>query len=433
MDSLLIAVAIFLVTYAIIIFEIIPPSIAAFCGGLLMVLTGILSEEKAFHSINMEVIFLLVGMMIIVHIMSETGVFQWVAITVAQLVKGRPFGLMALLVIITAVFSAFLDNVTTILLIAPVSIVLTEQLNLDPIPYLISEVMASNIGGTATLIGDPPNILIGSAAHLSFNDFLINLAPVVLINMVVFMATIWLIWGRKLKVSRDLRARIMELDASRSLKDKTLLTKSGIVMGLVILGFVSHSFIGIGPSVVVLLGAFGLMIITKKSPEALLEKVEWNTLFFFMGLFILVEGIVEVGVLKIVANKALHLTGGDLGVTSILILWLSGILSGIVDNIPYTATVIPMIKNELIPSLTQLNPDIAPEVIQYALWWALSLGACFGGNGTLVGASANVVAAGIAAKNKTTISFMRFTKYGVLITLESLLISTAYLWFRYLT
>lgn len=433
MDHLLIAVTIFVVTYAIIIFEVIPPSIAAFCGGILMILSGILGEEKAFHSINLEVIFLLVGMMIIVHIMSETGIFQWVAITVAQLVRGRPFPLMALLVIVTAVFSAFLDNVTTILLIAPVSIVLTEQLKLDPVPYLIAEVMASNIGGTATLIGDPPNILIGTAANLSFNDFLINLSPVVLINMVVFIATIWLIWGRKLKVSRDLRARIMELDASRSLKDKTLLKKSGGIMGLVIIGFISHSAIGVGPAVVVMLGALSLMIITKKKPEALLEKVEWNTLFFFMGLFILVEGVVEVGLLKIVADKALHLTSGNLEITSVLILWLSGILSGIVDNIPYTATVIPMIKNELIPSLSQINPDIAPEAIRYALWWSLSLGACFGGNGTLVGASANVVAAGIAAKNKTTISFMKFTKYGVLITLESLVIGTAYLWFRYLT
>lgn len=423
---------IFLVTYAIIISEIIPPSIAAFSGGVLMVLAGILNGEDAFHSINLEVIFLLLGMMMIVSIMSETGIFQWAAIKVAQLVRGRPFGLMALLVVVTAVFSAFLDNVTTILLIAPVSIVLTEQLELDPIPYLIAEAMSSNIGGTATLIGDPPNILIGTAAGLSFNDFLINLSPIVLINMVVFIFTIWLIWGRRLKVSRDLRAKIMELDASRSLKDKSLLIKSVTIMGLVIIGFLTHTYIGLEPAIVVMTGALTLIIITKTNPEKLLEKMEWNTLFFFMGLFILVQGVVEVGVLKIIADKTLHLTGGSLPNTSILILWLSGVVSTVVNNIPYTATVIPMIRDELIPSISSLNPDVAPQVIRYALWWALSMGACLGGNGTLVGASANVVAAGIAAKNKTAISFMRFTKYGVFITLESMIIGTAYLWFRYL-
>ncbi|BDU49620.1 ArsB/NhaD family transporter [Haliovirga abyssi] len=430
MNTLVIALIIFLVTYLFIITEWIPASTAAFLGGIAMVGTRVLTQEEAFHSIDLGVIFLLTGMMMIVFVMSETGVFQWVAIKIAQLVKGEPFALMAVLSIVTAVFSAFLDNVTTVLLIAPVSILLAEQLELDAVPFLITEAIASNIGGTATLIGDPPNILIGTAAHISFNDFLIQLGPVILLNLVFLVITLWFLFGKNMHVSRDLKAKIMELDSSRAIKDKKMLKFSLVVMGLVILGFLTHPFTGLEPAVIAMTGGIILIVLSGKHPEEIYKEAEWDTLFFFMGLFMLVDGVVKVGLLKIMADRALALTGGDLGVTSMLILWLSGIASAVVNNIPYTATMIPMIK-EIIPQIAA-HSTVPLKDIGYALWWALALGACLGGNGTLVGASANVVAAGIATKSGKPISFMRFTKYGAIITLESLVVSSVYILIRYI-
>jgi len=427
-------IAIFIFTYLLIITEKIPHVLSALLGGFLMVALGILNSEKAFHSIDMNVIFLLVGMMIIVHITSETGLFQWVAIKIAQQVKGNPFPLMFLLILITALFSALLDNVTTILLIAPVSILIAEQMELDSIPFLIAEAIAANIGGTATLIGDPPNILIGSAAKLSFNEFILNLTPPVLIILIITIVNLWFFFGRKMKVSRDLRAKIMEMDTTRIIRDKKLLIKSLSVLGIVFLGFLTHSITHIEPSFVALGGAILLMILSKKEPEEIFKSVEWPTLFFFIGLFILVEGLVEIGFISQLADKALHLTGGNLSKTSILILWLSGFASSIVDNIPYTATLIPMIGSEnsgIIKSIVTNSPHDL-QTVRYALWWALSLGACLGGNGSLIGASANVVASGIASKSGKELSFLKFTKYGALITVQSLIISTVYLWLRYL-
>ncbi len=426
-------ITIFVFIYFLIITEKIPHVLSALLGGVLMVSFGIINTEKAFHSIDMNVIFLLIGMMIIVHITSETGLFQWVAVKIAQKVKGNPFPLMFLLVVITAVFSALLDNVTTILLLAPVTILIAEQMELDSLPFLIAEAIASNIGGTATLIGDPPNILIGSSAKLSFNEFLLNLSPIVFIILIVTIFNFWLFFGRKMKVSRDLRAKIMEMDTSRIIKDKSLLYKSLGILGIVFIGFLTHSITHIDPSIVALSGSILLMIFSKKDPEEVFKSVEWPTLFFFMGLFILVEGLVEIGVIKLLANNALKITGGDLSKTSILILWLSGVASSIVDNIPYTATLIPMIGGEhgIIDTIVAAG-DHSREVVRYALWWALSLGACLGGNGSLIGASANVVAAGIASKSGRELSFMKFTKYGALITFQSLLVSTLYIWLRYL-
>ena len=432
MSSLVIGISIFIVIYILIITEKIPHAYSALTGGVLMVFFGILNEEEAYHSIELEVIFLLIGMMIVVHIMSETGIFQWVAVKLAQLVKGSPFPLLILLVIITAVFSAFLDNVTTILLIAPVSVVLAEQLEINPIPFLIAETMASNIGGTATLIGDPPNILIGTAAEIGFNEFLVNLGPLVILNVLVLGITFWFMFGKKMKVSRELRAKIMELDAERALTDKKVLIKSSIVMSGIIIGFLTHSITGIGPAIIAFGGAVLLMIIAKKDPEEIFKTIEWKTLFFFIGLFIMVQGLVEIGAIKILSQKALALTKGSVKGTSILILWLSTVASSVINNIPYTATLIPMIKDEMIPNLSKIHPEVALITIKYALWWALAIGACFGGNGTLVGASANVVAAGVAEKSGHPISFVQFLKYGVLITFETILVSTVYLWFFYL-
>ena len=432
--SMILGLLIFIAIYVLIITEKLPNTLSALLGGFLMIGVKILGEEEAFHAIDWEVIFLLIGMMIIVHILSETGLFQWIAIKLAQSVKGEPFPIMILLVLVTAVFSAFLDNVTTILLIAPVSILLAEQLELDAIPFLIAEGFASNIGGTATLIGDPPNILIGIAAKLTFNEFLLHLAPLVIVNLVVLMLTLWVLFAKKLRVSRDLKAKIMDLEADRVLKDVKLLKKSLFILGVVILGFLTHEVTGLGPATVAFGGAIILAIITQKAPEDIFHPVEWRTLFFFMGLFMMVAGIVKLGVLELLAQKTIALTQSDLPLTSILVLWLSAVVSAVVDNIPYTATLIPMIggKGGLIQHIHQVHPEIALHTIRYALWWALALGACLGGNGTLVGSSANVVIANIASKSGKTLSFMAFTKYGVLIAFESMILSSFYLWIRYL-
>ncbi|TDT69727.1 putative tyrosine transporter P-protein [Hypnocyclicus thermotrophus] len=432
MTQFLIGVIIFILTFALIVSEKIPDTLSALLGGFLMIAVGIISEEKAFESIDMEVIFLLIGMMIIVHIMSETGVFQWVAIRLAQFVRGEPFLLLILLMLATALFSAFLDNVTTIMLIVPVSIILTEQLKLDPIPFLLMEVFASNIGGAATLIGDPPNILIATAGEISFNEFMFNMGPLVLIDMLFLIIISWFLFGRKMKVSRDLKARIMEIDPNRALRDNKILMKSGIVMGLVILGFLTNSITNFGIAATAMSGAVVLMIIAKQDPEEIFKTVEWKTLFFFIGLFILVQGVVEIGVLKILGQKMIKVTHGNLKITSALILWISTFVSAIVNNIPYTTTIIPLIKNELIPNIMKLHPELTKKTIEYALWWALSVGACFGGNATIVGASANVVATGIAAKSGRKISFFEFLKYGVLITILTVIVSNIYIYWRYL-
>ncbi len=431
-------IIIFLLTFYLIISERIHGAWAALLGGLAMRFFLVIEQEDLIHAIadNLDIIMLLIGMMLIVHIMSETGLFQWVAIKMAQLVKGEPIPLLMLLVVVTAVFSAFLDNVTTILLIAPVSILLAEQLELDPIPFLLAEAMASNIGGTATLIGDPPNILIASKSGLTFNEFIMHLSPLVIINLFVFLGTVWYLFGKKLTVTRELKVRIMELDASRTLKNKKLLIQSVSVMSIVLLGFFTHSITHIEPSIIAFGGAIVLTIISKQDPERVFKTVEWKTLFFFIGLFVLVEGVVKIGAINMLADHALALTKGSLKLTAMLILWMSALVSAIVDNIPYTATMIPMIGGPggLIEKISLMNgntPEIQ-ETVRYALWWSLSLGACLGGNGTLVGASANVVASGIAAKSGHKISFMKFTKYGVIITLQSLILSSIYIWFRYL-
>lgn len=426
-----VSLIIFIVTFGLIITEVIPSVIAAMSGGLLMIAVRIMSEEKAFESIDLGTVFLLIGMMMIVHITSETGVFQWIAIKMGKIAKGEPFIIMALLIVATAVLSAFLDNVTTVLLIAPVSIMIAEQLEISPVPFLIAEAMASNIGGAATLIGDPPNILIGSKAGLTFNDFIVNSSPIIIINLIVFLVTMWFIFGRKMKVSRDLKARILELDTSRAITNKKLLKKSIFVLTLVILGFFTHGLTGLSPAIIAISGGLLLLLLSGHKPADVLKHMEWDTIFFFIGLFMLVQGVVEVGAIKMLANGAMNLTNGDLKITSMLILWMSGILSSFVNNVPYAVTIIPMIK-EMIPQIQGINPALTQTVIANALWWPLVLGACLGGNGTLVGASANVICAGMGTKSGYKISFMQFTKYGMLIMFQSMIISSIYIWVRYL-
>ena len=418
---MLLAIIIFCLAYILIILEKFPISVLAMLGAVIMVMTGVLGAEEAFRAIDLNVIFLLVGMMIMVSILAETGLFEWIAIKATQLVKGEPIPLLVLLMLATAVFSAFLDNVTTILLIVPVTIVMLENLKLDTKPFIIGEILASNIGGTATLIGDPPNILIGSEAGFSFNDFIINLGPVIIINLIVTIFLLYFFYCRKLKVSRELKAHIMELSPDRALKDKKLMYQSLVILLLVIAGFVSHEITHIEPSIIALAGAMALILVSKKEPEEIFEKVEWPTLFFFMGLFIMVEGLVEVGVIQMLAEATLSLTKGDFQKTALFIGILSSSVSPIIDNIPYTTTMLPLIKN-----LETAFPNVD------ALWWSLALGACLGGNATLIGASANVVAANISKKNGKVISFIEYLKYGLPLTFVTIVIAMIYLNFRYL-
>ncbi|MBB2482044.1 ArsB/NhaD family transporter [Bacillus sp. APMAM] len=423
-NEALYAIIIFFLTYALIISEKIHRTIIAMIGGGLMVLLGIVNQETAIHHIDFNTIGLLIGMMIIVSITAETGVFKYVAIWSAKKVKGRPLSILIVLSIITAVGSAFLDNVTTVLLMVPITFSITRQLGMNPMPFLISEILMSNIGGTATMIGDPPNIMIGSAVEsITFMDFITNLAPIVMVIMIVTMILLAFFYRKALRVSDQIRERIMQLNEKDEITDKTLMIKSLTVMGLTIVGFFIHQIIGVESATIALMGAFLLLILVGESYlENALTKVEWTTIFFFVGLFVLVSGLVETGVIAKVATYAIHLTGGNETSTSFLILWLSAIASAFVDNIPFVATMIPLIEQMGSLGIHDLNP----------LWWSLSLGACLGGNGTLIGASANLIVAGMAGKEGYKISFIKFSLIGLPIMLISVAISMLYIYVRYL-
>ena len=421
------AVAVFALAYIAIVTEKIHRTIAAVLGAAVVMGLGVISQRTAFQEhVDLNVIFLLAGMMVVVHIMSRTGVFEWLAITLAKVARGRPINILIFLALSTGVVSAFLDNVTTVILMVPITLLLAEQLRITPVPFLICEVLASNIGGAATLIGDPPNILIGSAAGLSFNDFLVNLGPVIVVILGAFVFSLWLVFRKSFRVSIEVRARIIEMSPARAITDKKLLVKCLIGLGLIITGFFLHSLLNIEPATIALGGAAFLMLITKSAPEKVLREVEWSTLFFFVGLFVLVGGLVETNVIDEIAKGALSLTGGDIWLTALGLLWFAAFASAIVDNIPFVATAIPIIH--------KIGPDIAessgcdPNI----LWWALALGACLGGNGTIIGASANVVVAGMAERSGHKITFLNFMKYGVPFTLMTLVISTVYVILRYL-
>ncbi len=421
--SIIIGLSIFIIIYLIMSFEIFNKTITVLLGGTIFIILGYIHQEKAFMGIDWNVIFLLISMMIIVGITKNTGLFQYIAIKAAKFAKGEPVFILILLCLITAVFSAFLDNVTTVLILTPVCILIAVELGISPIPFVISIAIASNIGGTATLIGDPPNIMIGSAAKLNFNDFLKNLTPVILIILVVYCIMIYFIFRKKLKVTVEKKARIMDFDESKALENIPLLIKSIIVLSLVIIGFLFHSIIHLEPATISLFGASLLMILAgKEDVNKFFHEVEWETIFFFIGLFVLVGGLVELGIIKKLAEFLLKATNGDIKITSIAMIWFSGIFSAFVDNIPYVATMIPLIQD--------IGEKLGKDAI-LPLWWSLSLGACLGGNGTLIGASANVVSAGLSGKSGYKISFIEFTKYGALITFISLIISTVYIYFRY--
>lgn len=420
----IVAIGIFLITYAIIISEKVHRTIIAMIGGISMILFGIVDQETAIHHIDFNTLGLLTGMMIIVAITAQTGLFKYVAIWAAKKAYGDPRRILIALGLITALASAFLDNVTTVLLMVPVTFSITRQLRVTPIPYLLTEIFASNIGGTATLIGDPPNIMIGSAVkELSFMSFIDNLTA---ISFFILFVTIWILafWYRKqLVTTEELKSSIMELNERDEISDVSLLKKSLAILGFTIIGFFLHQVLHLESAAVALAGAFLLLLLTGEHYlEEAFIKVEWTTIFFFIGLFVLVSGLVETGVIAKLAASALELTGGNVTATAMLVLWMSAIASAFVDNIPFVATMIPMIQEMGNMGLSHLEP----------LWWSLSLGACLGGNGTLIGASANVIVAGIAAKEGHHISFIKFLLVGFPLMILSILISTVYVYVRYL-
>lgn len=422
--QLITATVIFVATYALIISEKIHRSSVALAGGLLMLLVGILNFEEAKKALELNTIGLLIGMMIIVGITRRTGVFEFLAIKAAQWAEGKPVKILLAMSVITAVLSALLDNVTTVLLVVPVTFSIVDTLRLNPMPFLVTEIIASNIGGTATLIGDPPNIMIGSAVpELSFMDFIINLAPIAFLVFLVTSGIICWLYRKELTYNPDLAAKLTAINPLDEMKDYALMKKSLFVLGLTIVGFGLHQTFHWDSSVVALSGAVLLMVIAREEPEDVLLTVEWPTIFFFVGLFILVGGLEKVGVIHAIAEGALKLTGGEMLTTSMLVLWLSAIASALVDNIPFVATMIPLIKTMgQLGGITNLEP----------LWWSLALGACLGGNGTLIGASANVIVAGIAEKNGVPISFWGFMKIGFPLMIVSILMSTIYVYLVYL-
>jgi Na+/H+ antiporter NhaD/arsenite permease-like protein len=412
---------IFLVAYALIATERFDRTLVALLGGLLVVALGIIDQHQAFEAIDFNVIFLLAGMMIIANGLATTGFFEYVAARAIHVSRGEPFRLLILLSLLTAVLAAVLDNVTTVVLLTPVTLSLARTMRVSPLPYLLSQVFASNIGGTATLIGDPPNILIGSAAGLDFGAFLANLAPVVLVIMVGFVALMAIFFRGRMEDDATRLDRLAELDPAAAIKDRRTMLRALAVLGLTIVGFLVHSVIGLEAATIALLGATVLMIVGPIDPHDALRDVEWNTLFFFVGLFMLIEAIVHVGIVGGIATALADAVGGDLTLATMAILWFSAIASAVVDNIPYTATAIPIVQG-------LIDAGLANDV----LWWALALGACLGGNLTIVGASANIVVANLAERDGHKITFWQFFRYGSAVVALSLIVSTAYLWVRYL-
>jgi Na+/H+ antiporter NhaD/arsenite permease-like protein len=432
LNPMWVSTCILAVTYATIMSEKINRAIIALVGAGVMIAVGVLDQNEAIRGVDWNTIGLLTGMMILVSISRRSGMFQYLAVWSAKAAKAHPAGILFILQITTAVLSAFLDNVTTVLLIVPVTLAICTTLKVPAYPYLFAEIFASNIGGTATLIGDPPNILIGSQVGLSFNDFVFHLTPVIVIVMAVQAVIIHILWGKDLKASHDAEARVMAMDPAESILDWKLLKQSLAIIVLVMAGFVLARSLHLEPATIAMLGASILMLLDNWAHHA--EKaahnvhqtfgdVEWITIFFFIGLFIVVHGVDAGGLLDLLAHKLVAATGGDLAHAGYAILWVSAVLSAIVDNIPFVATMIPLIKN-MAPSFG------GPEHIQ-PLWWCLSLGACLGGNGTLIGASANLTVAGIGDRNNVPFRFVTYTLYAFPMMLVSVAICHIYVWWRY--
>ncbi len=428
-----IAASLFVFSYILIVSERLNRAVVSMLGASCMIVSGILTQQQALKGIDFNTIGLLTGMMVIVAIARTSGIFQYLAILGVKKAGGKPWGILVMLMLVTAGMSALLDNVTTVLLIAPVTLLITDTLKLRAYPYLFAEIFASNIGGTATLIGDPPNIMIGSAAGLGYNDFLFNLAPISILILLVTMLPIYLIWGRHLKTTPELIEKVMGYRENDAISDVVLMKKSLFVLALVLLGFIfSHDF-NLQPATIAMLGA-GLLLTLYALPHKsdrqtemvsdALKEVEWITIFFFIGLFVLVYGVETTGILQALAHQVLHMTGGDLAITSLSILFVSAGASAIVDNIPFVATMIPLIKN--------MAPSFGGSEQLVPLWWSLALGSCLGGNGSLVGASANLIVAGFAERSGQAIRFLPFFLMAFPLMMFSVLISAVYIYLRYL-
>ncbi|MGN6611905.1 MAG: SLC13 family permease [Angustibacter sp.] len=421
------AILVFAGAYVLIATEWVHRVAAAVGGAALMVLIGATGSHVAFFSeetgVDWNVVFLLLGMMIIVGVLRQTGLFEYLAIWAAKRARAKPFRVMALLVVITAVASALLDNVTTVLLVAPVTLLVCERLGVNPVPYLIAEAMASNIGGTATLIGDPPNIIIASRAGLSFNEMAANLAPIIVVLLVVFVGLCRWLFRKAFVADPERAAKVMALEEREVIQDAKLMRRGLFVLAVVIAAFALHSVVHLEPAIVALLGAGAMVLVSGQSSETYLADVEWETLVFFMGLFVMVGSLVNLGVIEQLGEAAMSAVGDHYLVAGVGLLFGSAALSGIVDNIPYVATMAPLVKGLVDAS------GGAPGA--HALWWALALGADLGGNATAVGASANVVVLGIAARNGHRISFWEFTKYGLVVAAVTVTLCLPYLWLRY--
>ncbi|MDO3679289.1 ArsB/NhaD family transporter [Paenibacillus ehimensis] len=420
----LIAIGLFVVAYGFIVSEKIHRTIIAMIGGILMVVLGVVSQETALHHIDFNTLGLLVGMMIIVGITAETGLFKYIAVWSAKKAGGHPVRILIVLSLVTAIGSAFLDNVTTVLLMVPVTFSITRQLRVNPVPFLMSQILACNIGGTATLIGDPPNIMIGSAVkELTFMAFINNLAPIAAIVLAVTIPFFVLFYRKQIRTTEELRQGLMNMNEKAEIRDPVLLKKCLAVLGLTLIGFFVHQIVHLESATVALAGAFLLLLLTGEHfLEEAFQRVEWTTIFFFVGLFVLVSGLIETGVIAALADYAVGVTGGDVTKSAVLILWLSGIASAFLDNIPFVATMIPMIQEMGTMGVSNLEP----------LWWSLALGACLGGNGSLIGASANLIVAGMAAREGHPISFMKFFFIAFPLMLLSIAVANVYIYVRYL-
>ena len=432
-SPLLVATTLFVVTYLVIMSDRLNRAIVALLGAGLLILTGVLEQKEAVAAVDFNTLGLLLGMMLIVNITRRSGLFQYVAIWSAKKVDAKPWGILLMMAIVTAVFSAFLDNVTTVLLTVPVTLLITDELKVKPYPYLFAQIFASNIGGTATLIGDPPNIMIGSAAGLTFNDFGLALTPVIVVVLAATMIPLYFIWGRHLTAAEENRRHVMNFNERETITDPRLLKQSLTVIALVITGFMLQRQIHIEPATIAVFGAAVLLLLDNlgkpaeeqsKNVHGALSEAEWITLMFFLGLFILVYGIQKAGLIDMMAGELLAATGGDFNTTALAILWGSAVLSAFIDNIPFVATMIPLIK--------AMGSAFGGENALVPLWWALSLGACLGGNGTLIGASANLVVAGLSERAGTTFRFVEYMKIAFPLMVLSIVICHGYLVIRYL-
>lgn len=424
MTLMILALVIFVLSYVFIITEWVNKMLAALIGGFAIILTGIVSQDVAFSAIDWNVIFFLIGMMFVISVLKQTGLFMYLAIKIAKIAKGKPLTIMILMYLLTTFVSAFLGSVTTVMILVPIALLISSELKISPVPFIITMAIGSNAGGAATMIGDPPNILIGSATDYSFIDFIANLTPPVLVITAASVGLIWLMYKNKMKVSNEDKAKLMSYSEANLIKDKNLLRISLIILGLMLAAFSVQHLIHLGTATIAMTAGLVLMLLSdRKRVEHILAKdIDWVTIFFFMGLFMIVKSLEETGFIGKIADGIMALTKQEPRKTSMAVLWLSGLFSSIVDNVPFVAAMIPVLE--------QMEKVISPNDM-HSIWWSLALGTCLGGNGTLIGASANIVAVGIANRNGYRISFKEFTKIGFVFMTLAIAISAVYVLLRY--